>query len=1279
MGPYRKLFSSREQAHAYVSAETDEWARKVESGEQNLLADSVGLLHEVKGPQEVNITEISPEELTYARNVRMRKSKEETVHCSVGEAITLRNVCVLQYLVDFGSALANKIKNKAGQTRGWKRGYPRNVLSMAKWFKMDNPSEGVSAEMVLCFCKAFKFNLYAYDGWNCKVIEYRVKDEVEDPEKKRSNERNTETLMFWIKDELFPILDKGVRASLTHQTDGKLGATRQKAEGEVIGIDTEEEEFRHLICSKVKGIVIITEDTNMEDYYKIMLDETGVHPLVEIIGDGIRTIRNEFVIVKFCEQVAEATQAAKLMNIPYTGQSLTSLGMKFMKNVLGTIEESQYTDHLRSIVGGGHFLRSQVNIAPQRICECSVPGCFMMGVSWSEGHHPTERLLLPSGKQHEGELDPLLMTTVDINNNYPSNMFHMQSGFPIFSTGDDIEEWHISEEEMGFTKKLADDEPSFFFCVTSAGSEDNNRVKPFWHGNGFYDIEVVKVARKYKYPFKITHRLRAKNKALPKDFFQPFLTKLQEIFPAEDAELKKLYKIIAVCTIGCLGTKRNFHDTATCTTYDREMMSYLYWSALRLYQEKKKYGNVLVTHNEHAGGYTIHARLETQRTTDNRPINAKIVQYTYVRLYDMWRKVQEWDSLTELIQIRTDAMTFLFPDIETKRQADRMLATETDWKIQDFKALKSPRMRNSRDLLSIRNAEKQRITVYDNGDCTPEFILSHQSGAFIDGKPGVGKTAVIKRLVKHLEENGDPYVVCAFLNRVADRLDGKTIHMSLGRRGFGQVKYVIVDEAAMLNADLWRYLLDYKRKDPDTVFYLFGDYRQCKPVEEGNYDYENSKIIDELLGQQPVWITIQKNYRYGPETEHMLDRFWEKPSSLTHDFHFENNLTSRTLVCTHTDRKRVNLLRMQRLEERQVEKNVAGEWLFRKPGSWYKLQDLYLTVGLPVVSFEKHPHYGIDNRNATYKVLSWNRMGAWKGIRVPRAKRPIKRGKRKSPMPDTAVALVGWDYETDQLDFTTIVDIPLPEFQQLFCPAYALTANILQGCTITGSYPILNPKKFEKHQLYTALSRCKDKDDINIIDWPEVAVDEQALVARLKRNVGNLYGSTWKEFIDQAELPKGCTWEGYGLDFEIDHKKPIEAFRKEGVCDRALLGTRKADEEAYNHYSNLQALKIEARRTSVVSIKHTLMYLIYYTINATCYCLSLNPGKIVVGFERWRLVSRKDTLLRDDDGSAGGHLLRNDDDGRDDHTLNATCYATWFAARLQQPFESFEDVTQVSE
>ncbi|KAI9088868.1 hypothetical protein DFS34DRAFT_654646 [Phlyctochytrium arcticum] len=293
-------------------------------------------------------------------------------------------------------------------------------------------------------------------------------------------------------------------------------------------------------------------------------------------------------------------------------------------------------------------------------------------------------------------------------------MFHMPSRFPIFSTGDEIEEWVISEEEMECTKKIADDEPSFFYCVPSA--EDNNRVKPFWHGNGFYDIEVVKVARKYKYPFRITHRLRAKNKALPKDFFQPFLTKLQESSSSKDQALKKLYKIIAVCTIGCLGTKRNFHDTATCTTHDKEMMSYLYWSALQFYQEKKKCGIVRVTHNERAGGYTIHARLETQRTTDNRPINAKIVQYTYVRLYDMWRKVQEWDSLTELIQIRTDAMTFLFPDIGTKRRVDRMLANEPDWKIQDFKALKFPRMRNSRDLLSIRKLGKQRITIYDNED-----------------------------------------------------------------------------------------------------------------------------------------------------------------------------------------------------------------------------------------------------------------------------------------------------------------------------------------------------------------------------------------------------------------------------------------------------------------------------------------------------------------------------------------------------------------------------------
>ncbi|KAJ3170501.1 hypothetical protein HDU87_008736 [Geranomyces variabilis] len=77
---------------------------------------------------------------------------------------------------------------------------------------------------------------------------------------------------------------------------------------------------------------------------------------------------------------------------------------------------------------------------------------------------------------------------------------------------------------------------------------------------GVYDIEVVKTARKHKFPFSITHRLSAK-KWLPNDFFTAFMDKLNGSFNLDDQEEKRMCKAVALRTIGCLGTQRLQHHS----------------------------------------------------------------------------------------------------------------------------------------------------------------------------------------------------------------------------------------------------------------------------------------------------------------------------------------------------------------------------------------------------------------------------------------------------------------------------------------------------------------------------------------------------------------------------------------------------------------------------------------------------------------------------------------------------------------------------------------------
>ncbi|KAJ3024666.1 hypothetical protein HK097_006871, partial [Rhizophlyctis rosea] len=301
---------------------------------------------------------------------------------------------------------------------------------------------------------------------------------------------------------------------------------------------------------------------------------------------------------------------------------------------------SSYSNEVRQMMDDGTIPRSPVNIAVK---------------------HEGGVYTYYSGKKSATAPNEDLMTTVDISSCYPTNMLELRSPIPVFTSGDNTEPATEMREEDGPCQYLVEVE-----------APEKVGASPFWLGNRAYDRDVVQRALDAGTEFKIVGKNRA-SQCIPKDFFNAAMEEMKRLLPPKE------FKMVSNSTVGFFGIHRDTTGTKSYQTDDPSMMSYIYWSVLEHMQQTGQQGELWVE-NLPNGGYVVHTLREKNKVEDHRSIHSKIIQHTYIRLFDLFEGVRKVAPGVELVQVKTDSMTFEFPDQESKARADAYLATLTGLK-----------------------------------------------------------------------------------------------------------------------------------------------------------------------------------------------------------------------------------------------------------------------------------------------------------------------------------------------------------------------------------------------------------------------------------------------------------------------------------------------------------------------------------------------------------------------------------------------------------------------
>lgn len=373
-------------------------------------------------------------------------------------------------------------------------------------------------------------------------------------------------------------------------------------------------------------------------------------------------------------------------------------------------------------------------------------------------------------------------------------------------------------------------------------------------------------------------------------------------------------------------------------------------------------------------------------------------------------------------------------------------------------------------------------------------LLTGQN-CFVMGAAGTGKSTLIKRFVDEKEASEQKVLVLAPSGSAASNIHGVTIHKGLGIPvkdrydsvplwdiaklwRLYDVDVIVMDEVGMVRADQFDYVMDMITSAEDMFekhiqVVCVGDFRQLAPVHSSGMDYgceswgslyafsspmgRVAQIWQNVIVLKHVWRQdnlefcaalqavsngdmigaeyINSHAQIGINQDELIDRL-EVGEVYLAAYRSVIDATNRMMIARHK-------------EDVSYREWECSEWQNGMSELFPVSRVISTFVGMPVVFVQND---GERFSNGTRGVIK----------KVYKSYVQVSVGDRDMKIyPQKIYALDGSDRVIKQLPFL---------------PAYAMTIHKSQGLTL--DKVILDPNCFEVGQLYTALSRVRDIQDL---------------------------------------------------------------------------------------------------------------------------------------------------------------------------------------------------------
>ena len=428
--------------------------------------------------------------------------------------------------------------------------------------------------------------------------------------------------------------------------------------------------------------------------------------------------------------------------------------------------------------------------------------------------------------------------------------------------------------------------------------------------------------------------------------------------------------------------------------------------------------------------YTVFFRETVEYQETEAPIYLQIMDMEALELHKLADIVGQ-DKVTYL---KTDCVyctkkvdiTGYFWDTEGK---------EPKYQVEEITSFPFNVLCNYRRMDEWKYNEKQWEIIEDNDDFDKiaNTMIEKGQGFNIDGPAGTGKTWLVNRIKENLDIRRKKYICLAPTHCAARLIKGSTFNSFIGGngdrlkslKGLEYLDYIIVDEISMMREHFYKCLLTIKKLHPNVKVVMVGDFRQLPVVNDRiKGDYSKSLALKEICDYNQVALSKCRRsdvrlFEISQDVEAI-----EKSD-------FGSKKTYKNICFTNATRRFINNECMNRYAN-----------LKRK---YVKIGSLKISEGMPIICKKTIDKHELIN-NEFFTVDKVDSMAVW-----------LKR------------------------DENEVIEFGHKFFLETFELAFAITVHCSQGLSIDEAFSIWEWEKFSKKMKYTAITRARRYNHINLI------------------------------------------------------------------------------------------------------------------------------------------------------------------------------------------------------